>query len=184
MSTIADPLKALSLENLHSRLLSLISVEDCYIFGSSLNIWGHSCRIDDIDFSFSLKPNDDSDIDVGLKDYKGYMANPNLFGNRITVENLDGRRVEVYTVIGNNLFNGVEFPYYSKEDGLVYGNIERALKIYIMRKFRRASNKMRPNIPRKVRVLRAKTFAFNWNHFLRLNVSHSYDGVNFTRFTK
>ena len=168
---------------LHSRLSSILSIEDFYIFGSSLDIWGHSARIDDLDFTFTLKSDNHSDIDVGLKDYKGVRDNPNIFGNRITIKELDGKRVEVYSIIGNNLFCGIEFPYYSKEDGLVYSDFERALKIYTMRKFRKASNNMKPFIPRKVRKLRRKAFTLNWNDFLDLNVSHSYDGVNFTRFT-
>ena len=171
------------LTTIHSRLSSILSVEDFYIFGSSLDIWGHSCRIDDINFCFNLKPDSDSDIDVGLKDYKGLIENPNLFGNRISVKDLDGRRVEVYNVIGNNRFQGTDYPYYSKETGLVYGDFERALRIYIIRKFRKATTKIRPLLCKELRELRANTFAYNWDLFLKKNISHYYDGVNFTRFT-
>ena len=65
------------LQDLHSTISSLLSVNDCCIFGSSLDIWGHSCRIDDLDCSFSLKVDPKSDIDVGLKDYKGVKDNTN-----------------------------------------------------------------------------------------------------------
>ena len=171
------------LRALHSRLSSLLSVEDFYIFGSSLDVWGHSCRIDDLDFTFSLKSDNYSDIDVGLKDYKGERDNPNIFGNRITVKELDNKRIEVYSVSLNNSFRDIEFPYYSKESGLVYADFERALPIYAMRKFLKITNRIKPFIPIEVRKIRRHAFSYNWNQFLNLNISHSYDGVNFTRFT-
>jgi hypothetical protein len=171
------------LQDLHSRLLSLLSVEDCCIFGSSLDVWGHSCRIGALDFTFSLKPDDDSDIDVGLKDYKGIKDNTNSFGNRITVKKLDNRPVEVYDVIGNNLFRGVKYPYYSKEDGFVYADFEKALRMYIIRKFKKTTSKMGPSVPIEMKVLRGRLIGDHWPEFLKFNIWHSYDGVNFTKFT-
>ena len=169
------------LKDLHSTISSLLSVNDCCILGSSLDIWGHSCRIDDLDCSFSLKVNPESDIDVGLKDYKGVKDNTNYIGNRITVKNLNGRRVEVYDFPKDNIFMGVKFPYYSKETGMIYGDFEQALRMYIMRKLHKVVKDK--SLPKKVRKLYLKTFMFQWSPLLELNISHSYDGVNFTRFT-
>lgn len=166
---------------LHSKLLSLLSVEDCCIFGSSLDLWGHSCRIDDLDFCFSLKPGPESDIDIGIKNFKGTKDNTNYLGNRISVKKLDGRRVEVYDFSEDNIFMGTKFPYYSKETGMVYGDFQKALRIYIMRRLGKVCKNRK--LPIKIKRLYSVAFFLNWEAILKLNISHSYDGINFTSFT-
>ena len=178
------PLNLPNSDSLHQRLNSLLSVEDCYIFGSVLDVWGHSCRIDDLDFTFSLKMHPtESDIDVGLENYQGPRDWTGGFGNRITLKELDGRRVEVYDFFKDNIFIKTKFPHYSKKTGLVLGEFENAIRIYIIRKLHKILTRKRNSIPHKVKGLYFKTVMFNWNALLELNISHSYDGVNFTRFT-
>ena len=187
------PLNLPNSDSLHQRLNSLLSVEDCYIFGSVLDVWGHSCRIDDLDFTFNLKMNPESDIDVGLENFQGPRDWKGLFGNRITVKELDGRRVEVYDFFKDNIFIKTKFPHYSKKTGLVLGDFQTAVRIYTLRKLHKIVRNNRRNkfykdhkkkqIPDKVKALYFKTVMFNWGALLKLNISHSYDGVNFTKFT-
>lgn len=177
------PLNLPNSDSLHQRLNSLLSVEDCYIFGSVLDVWGHSCRIDDLDFTFNLKMNPESDIDVGLENFQGPRDWTGLFGNRITLKELDGRRVEVYDFFKDNIFIKTKFPHYSKKTGLVLGDFQHAIRIYTLRKLHKIVTDKRKPIPHKVKALYFKTVMFNWNALLKFNISHSYDGVNFTKFT-